>query len=207
MSPREVICCTSSADCSKSCMSGRGGIVTSPLSSQDCDFVFWMSPPNFDALLLLGEFPIPFYLWYIYIYYCLLTSNYVSFICENYSWTSVCQGRANSRTIFLDAWQILRKTQEHVFWEMMQLIPSFEKHVQFYQRILKFISWSISSSIFCLGKRSCIFRFLFLSNLAALDGVFFWHSLCKQATPLLFIRYYSFWVILDFHVHFSCLIR
>ena len=52
-----------------------------------------------------------------------------------------------------------------------------------------------------------MFRFLFLSNLAALDVFFFDTRLCKQATPLLFIRYYSFWVILDFHVHFSCLIR
>lgn len=174
MSPREVICCTSSADCSKSCMSGRGGDCHISSEQPRLRFCFLNVAAQLWCVAVVGWVSNSVLLViYIYIYYCLLTSNYVSFICENYSWTSVCQGRANSRTIFLDAWQILRKTQEHVFWEMMQLIPSFEKHVQFYQRILKFISWSISSSIFCLGKRSCIFRFLFLSNLAALDGVFF----------------------------------
>ena len=40
MSPREVICCTSSADCSKSCMSGRGGIVTSPSEQPRLRFCF-----------------------------------------------------------------------------------------------------------------------------------------------------------------------
>lgn len=141
--------------------------------------------------------------------YILLSSDIK--LCILYMWElllNLCLPRSCKFTYyFFRCLTNLKENAGTFFWKMMQLIPSFEMHVQFYQWILKFISWSIFSSFFCLGKRYCMFRFLFLSNLAALDVVFFDTRLCKQATPLLFIRYYSFWVILDFHVHFSCLIR
>jgi hypothetical protein len=169
MSPREVICCTSSADCSKSCMSGRGGDCHISLwAAKTAILFFWMSPPNFDALLLLGEFPIRFYLWYKYIYIIVFWHQtmyplYVRITLEPL-FAKVVQIHV---LFFLDAWQILRKTQEHFFGKWCSLYQVLKCTCSFTNGF---------SSLF--PEVSSVHFFVWAKGIACLDSYF-----CQTLQP------------------------
>ena len=108
---------------------------------------------------------------------------------------------------FLDAWQILRKMQEHFFGKWCSLYQVLKCTCSFTNGFSSLFPEVSSVHFFVWAKGIACLDSYFCQTLQPWMLFFFDTRLCKQATPLLFIRYYSFWVILDFHVHFSCLIR